>query len=184
MSNSKKLTLDDICTPYVMHQGTSIISSMIEKNENLMSKEREFFDSSLKGEIEKVRALINKGYRFWTMGLYGACVGNHPKIIALMLDRDSTKNTVIVGMCGGCVGGHIEIVKMMIEKGADAWNQGLYIACKYGHADIAKLMIEKGANDMKGAADSVREGIKTSGKSIPGHQEIIVFITEYLKKFL
>ena len=52
-----------------------------------------------------------------------------------------------LGLWGACRGGHRELVDLMIEKGATEWNYGLQGACEGGHRELADWMIKKGATN-------------------------------------
>src|SRR5438477_322170 len=54
------------------------------------------------------------------------------------------------GLYIACKNGDMEIVKLMISKGANNWNDGLYMACENGDMEIVKLMISEGANNWNG----------------------------------
>ncbi len=129
-----------------------------------------FYAACMKGHLNIVKIMIEKGAKNLKLGLYYACKNGHLDVISSLIDP--CIDNLDWGLSGACERGDLRIVKfmirmgsndwnwglesacegnrlgavyLMIRMGAKNWNQGLYGACKGYHLNMAKLMIERGA---------------------------------------
>ncbi len=66
-------------------------------------------------DIIKIRKIIKMDL-YWSWGLESACLKGHIDIVNLMIEKGA--NCWNWGLCDACKNDHIDIVKLMIEKGA------------------------------------------------------------------
>jgi len=103
-----------------------------------------FFGACKYGDFELVKTLSEQ-FQDWDLGMCCACLRGHMNIVTLMIEKGA--NNWNTGMVSACLGEHMDIVKLMIQKGANNWNDGMVSACRTGYIDIVKFMIQKGADD-------------------------------------
>jgi len=115
--------------------------------------------ASLKGQLEVVRRLIDKG-----------------------ADVDAVKKDGATALMWASQGGNLEIVRLLIEKGANVnavkkeGATALMRAIEYNHLEIARLLIEKGAN--VNAAKTYNGITVLMWASADGHLEIVRLLIE------
>lgn len=136
-----------------------------------------FWIAQINGLDEMVQQIISVNHS----GLTGACVGNHMKLIKIMLGKGMRfsrhKYKYIIGIdqylyikppnsqnCENrasdnwnrglelaCVLNNRELSEFVISNGANDWGAGLLSACHGGNPELAQLMMDKGATNISQA---------------------------------
>jgi hypothetical protein len=120
--------------------------------------------ASLKGQLEVVRRLIDKGAdvdaiktKDGATALMWASQGGNLEIVRLLIEKGANVNAVkkegATALMRAIQYNHLEIARLLIEKGANVnaamTYNGITVlmwASTYGHLEIVRLLIEKGAN--------------------------------------
>ena len=99
-----------------------------------MNNQNSILEACEKGDVEKVKILLEKGDDIEAKTLYG-------------------KTPLMIASCYG----NIEVVKLLLEKGADIeakdYNRITPLSCasRNGHIEVVKLLLEKGSDiEVKG----------------------------------
>ncbi len=126
--------------------------------------EEDLLNAVLKGNLERVRSLLENGTDvnatdeyFRTSPLHIACGHGHEAVVALLLQRGAEVNAknsvseVESPLHLACRGGHYAVVAMLLKNGAD-WNASntngetpLHLACRGGYHEVVLLLLEYGA---------------------------------------
>ena len=143
----------------------------------------DFLAAARKGDVAKLKELLDKGVDVNTKTQYGAtalayaCDKGHVEVVKLLLERGANANvrdTFYGEMPLGWAlqKGNIEILKLLLEKGAQGGDRVLMYGVQTNKIEIVKVALDKGG--VKPGALSSALGAAETGN----HPEIV----ELLKK--
>lgn len=143
----------------LLHLGAD--ATVVDKyGRKLPGTENVLIEASRKGDLNKVKNLINKGTNInatdqeGVTALMRAAANNRKYIVELLLKNQAKPNLADkqgkTALIYAATNGYIDIVALLLENGADINQNGstgtaLNNAAKWGYIDIVKLLLEKGA---------------------------------------
>lgn len=122
---------------------------------NAQDLSEEILAATRKGEVEKVKALLEKGAdvnaksRYGATPLFFACDRSNVEMVKLLLEKGADVNIkdTFYGATplGWALGkGNADIIRMLIEKGATEKTQALNFGINGSHAAVVKAVLDKG----------------------------------------
>ena len=115
----------------------------------------DFLAAARKGDVAKLKELLDKGADVNTKTQYGAtalayaCDKGHIEVVKLLLERGANVNVRDtfygeVPLGWALQKNNVEIIKLLIEKGAQGKERVLTYAVQAGHIDLVKVVLDKG----------------------------------------
>ena len=115
----------------------------------------DFLAAARKGDVAKLKELLDKGADVNTKTQYGAtalayaCDKGHIEVVKLLLERGANVNVRDtfygeVPLGWALQKNNVEIIKLLIEKGAQGRERVLTYAVQEGHIDLVKVVLDKG----------------------------------------
>lgn len=126
-------------------------------------RDTDFVEASLKGRLDTVRALLNRGVNVNARGSNGftalmmACWWGHLEVARLLLERGANVNAKspdgYTALMEACRFGRFEVAKLLLKRGADVHTKtetgktARTFAKEKGHKDLEGLLLKYGAVD-------------------------------------
>ena len=115
----------------------------------------DFLAAARKGDVAKLKELLDKGADVNTKTQYGAtalayaCDKGHIEVVKLLLERGANVNVKDtfygeVPMGWALMKNNVEIIKLLVDKGAQDKERVLTYAVQKGQIDLVKAVLDKG----------------------------------------
>lgn len=168
--------IDDISSvKTLLNQNPMLVNVKVERNESRQPYSwigyglNPLYEAARNGNITMVKLLLDYGAVLYTRtynALIGAIQFNHTKIVKLLLDHDTEKNSKLKQssckgtlvkirpspLCIAAMKGHPDILKLLLERGANVDACGrtgrtaLHWSSLKGHCNSVKLLLDYGAD--------------------------------------
>ncbi len=115
--------------------------------------------ASRRGDLNVVKAMIDKGVRIFDNALYTAARGGHLNIVKYFIEKGENDYSSIGKFAAA--NGHTNIIDYLLENKyvpISKLNNFLVHAADGGHLDLVKHLISLGASDILSALDYARMG--------------------------
>lgn len=137
----------------------------------------EILAATRKGDIEKVKALLDKGAsveaksRYGATPLFFACDRSNTEMVKLLLERGANPNVQDTFYKATPLGWALgkdnpDIIRMLIEKGAKEKNEALGFGISGGHPAVVKAVLDKGGVEQTVLDKSLRAATNKGNKEI------------------
>lgn len=148
-----------------------------------LSANEEFFDAARKGDIQTVKALLDKGvdvnakWRYDQTALFIAARRGHTELVRLLIDRGAKVDVKdsfygMTPVIGAAQEGKVEMLKLLIEKGGARADSVIGFAVARGNVEMVKMLL--GTGSLKPESLSNALGAATAAK----HTEIVKLLEE------
>lgn len=145
---------------------------------NAQDLNEEILAATRKGDVEKVKALLEKGAdvnaksRYGATPLFFACDRSNAEMVKLLLEKGADVNIkdTFYGATplGWALGkGNPDIIRMLIEKGGAEKPQALNFGINGGHTAVVKAVLDKGGVEQSVLDKSLRAA------QVKGNKEIV-----------
>lgn len=144
---------------------------------NAQDLNEEILAATRKGDIEKVKALLDKGAnveaksRYGATPLFFACDRSNTEMVKLLLERGANPNVQDTFYKATPLGWALgkdnpDIIRMLIEKGAKEKNEALNFGIGGNHAAVVKAVLDKGGVEQTVLDKSLRTATNKGNKEI------------------
>jgi ankyrin repeat protein len=144
---------------------------------NAQDGNEEFFAAARKGDVDAVKAFLDKGVdvnaktRYGATALSYACDKGHIDVVKLLIERGAdvnVKDTFYgeVPLGWALSRDHVQIVKLLLDRGATGIERALMAGVQGPNVEIVKVVLEKGGLKQETLNNALRRASSGSNKEI------------------